>query len=408
MKIAFGFDIFYPETNGVITSTLNLANNLIELGHEVVFFIPDEKEYTDTVLGNGIKLIHVKAVDSFIYKGLKVLPYNSGYLNEIFVAENIDVVHITSPWLICVALSRSARRNKVPVLYTHHTLINDPIYINYFFRNMTLAKMSTSAIWKIVFDPIFKLIWEMTAPSKNTCKELKNHIKKDIPIKFISNGIDVSAYENKKTLEIPKVISDFGLGNKTFLYIGRLGYEKGIGTLLEGFTIFHKKFDDAKLIIIGKGPAQKDIEKLILKDSLEKSVLLAGYLEHEAVIKSDLLNSVNSFVTASLSENQSMTIIEALCSGVVCICADVPNMTDLANKESAYYFKPGDSFDLAQIFERAYTNIDEVKLKRIEAKKNIERFDGRNVALEFEKEYLSILQKKAEGFFIPRNSLAKK
>lgn len=408
MKIAFGFDIFYPETNGVITSSLNLANNLIEFGHEVVFFIPDEKEYTATVIGNGIKLIHVKAVDSFIYKGLKVLPYNSGYLNDAFVAEKIDLVHITSPWLICVALSRSARRNKVPVLYTHHTLINDPIYINYFFRNMTLSRMSTSAIWKVVFDPIFKLVWEITAPSKNTCHELVPHVKKECPIKFISNGIDVSVYKSEKTLEIPQHIKDFGLGDKTFLYIGRLGYEKGIDTLLEGFTIFHKKYDDAKLIIIGKGPAQKDIEKLIIKDSLEKSVMLAGYLEHETVIKSNLLNSVNSFVTASLSENQSMTIIEALCSGVVCICADVPNMTDLADKESAYYFKPGDTSDLASVFERAYTNIDEVKLKRIEARKSIDRFDGKNVAIEFEKEYKALLKKKDEGFFIPRNSLAKK
>ena len=38
MRIAFGFDIFYPESNGVITTTINLANNLIEMGHEVYFF----------------------------------------------------------------------------------------------------------------------------------------------------------------------------------------------------------------------------------------------------------------------------------------------------------------------------------------------------------------------------------
>ena len=41
MNIAFGFDIFYPEKNGIITTTVELARNLIEFGHKVYFFVPD-------------------------------------------------------------------------------------------------------------------------------------------------------------------------------------------------------------------------------------------------------------------------------------------------------------------------------------------------------------------------------
>lgn len=409
MRIAFGFDIFYPEQNGVITSTINLANNLIAMGHEIVFFIPNEKEFTDTVIEDGIELVRVKALDSFIYQGLKVLPVYSWYLNDTFLKQNIDMVHITSPWLISIALSRCARRNRVPVLYTHHTLINDPIYINYFFRNMTLAELSTSAIWRVVFKPVFKLTWAITAPSQNTCNEVKTHVKKlNIPVKYISNGIDVSIYEKPKTRKISQDLVDFGLGDKTFLFVGRLGYEKGIDTLIDGFNILHKKYDDAKLIIIGQGPFQEKIEEKISTLSLGEAVYLAGFKSHEDIIESKLLTSVNSFVTASLTENQSMTIIEALCSGVACITADVPNMTNLANNKCALHFKPGDFEDLAKKLEIAFTDKDLIQKKRIEAKKNIQRFDGRNVAKEFEAEYKDLLRKKDSGFYIPRKELIKK
>ena len=57
MRIAFGFDIFYPETNGVITTTINLANNLVDMGHEVYFFVPHDKKFTDNVIENNIHII---------------------------------------------------------------------------------------------------------------------------------------------------------------------------------------------------------------------------------------------------------------------------------------------------------------------------------------------------------------
>ena len=54
MRIAFGIEIFYPETNGVITATINLANNLIKLGHEVYFFVTKNKGFDEDLIEDGI------------------------------------------------------------------------------------------------------------------------------------------------------------------------------------------------------------------------------------------------------------------------------------------------------------------------------------------------------------------
>ena len=72
MRIAFGFDIFYPETNGVITATINLANNLIDMGHEVYFFVPKDKKFKDDVIEKGIHIIHIKNIHAIFIKTITI------------------------------------------------------------------------------------------------------------------------------------------------------------------------------------------------------------------------------------------------------------------------------------------------------------------------------------------------
>ena len=166
MRIAFGFDIFYPETNGVITTTINLANNLIRQGHSVWFFVPKERSFTANVIEEGIRIVHVPAIPAWIYKGIKLLPIYGWYLMPYLAKYHIDVVHNTSPWLMGMALNHAARRLHIPTIATHHTLIDNPIYIRYALKSKTLANAAKDAIWTVVFNPFYKLTWMATAPNE--------------------------------------------------------------------------------------------------------------------------------------------------------------------------------------------------------------------------------------------------
>ena len=200
MRIAFGFDIFYPESNGVITTTINLANNLIEMGHEVYFFVPADRGFRETTIEKGIHIIRVKALPSFIYKGIKLLPIQSWYLRKYFMKYKFDVIHDTSPWLICQAMNHAARKMHIPVLATHHTLIDNPIYIKYALKSKTLAEAAQKPIWSIVFNPFFRLVWMVTAPNKETCKTVKEHVS-GIDVRYVSNGIDIEQFRKQTTSE---------------------------------------------------------------------------------------------------------------------------------------------------------------------------------------------------------------
>lgn len=399
MRIAFGFDIFYPETNGVITTTINLANNLIEMGHEVYFFVPADKRFKDTVIEKGIHIIHVKALPSFIYKGIKLLPIQSWYLRKYFKKYKFDVIHDTSPWLVCQALNHAARKMHIPVLATHHTLIDNPIYIKYALKSQTLAEAARKPIWSIVFAPFFRLVWMVTAPNEETCESIRKHVE-GIDVRYISNGIDIERFKKRYDDKPISQIPEEWLGMNTFLFVGRLGFEKAIDVTLKSFAIALESNPDLKLIIIGQGPAGSELRQLATKLGIAGHVLFTGLIPNDLIIESNILKKVNSFVTASLSENQAMTVIEALCAGCPVICADVFNMKALVDEKSGWYFEGENPEDMAKRMLEATSDIEARNQKSIHASTNIDRFDGKKVAKQFEELYKELLQMKDDGFYV--------
>lgn len=401
MKIAFGFDIFYPETNGVITATINLANNLIEMGHEVYFFVPADKGFNQKTIEKNIHIIRIKNIPAWIYKGLKIFPIYGWYLQNYFWKYRFDIVHNTSPWMMGQALNHAARRFHVPSIATHHTLIDNPIYIKYALKSEKLANAATDAIWTVVFKPFYRLTWMATAPNRHTCDQVKGKYP-NLDVRYVSNGIDISRFAHEKDLcPVPSCIPKSFLGDRTLLFIGRLGYEKAIDVTIEAFAIIRQKNPDAKLIVVGRGPAEEDLKGLVIRRNVEDSVLFTGLIPNDELIGSRLLNKVAAFVTASLSENQAMTVIEALCAGAPVICADVDNMTELVSPEQGWYFKGGSISDLAEKMDYVINHPEEARQKGLEAKKSRELFDGKAVAKEFEKLYMELLQRKKDGFYVP-------
>ncbi len=399
MRIAFGFDIFYPESNGVITTTINLANNLIDMGHEVYFFVPSDRGFKDDVIENGIHIIHVKALPTFIYKGIKLLPVQSWYLRKYFMKYKFDIVHDTSPWLICQAMNHAARKMHIPVLATHHTLIDNPIYIKYALKSQTLAEAAQKPIWSVVFNPFFRLVWMVTAPNKETCNTLRNHVP-GIEVRYVSNGLDIEKFEQPDMgIRIPQ-IPDSWITRDTFLFVGRLGFEKAIDVTLEGFAKAVAQRPSMRLIIIGDGPAHKELLSQAEKLGIEDKTLFTGKVDNHILINSGILKKVNAFVTSSLSENQAITVIEAICSGCPVICPDVFNMKEIVKPDSGWYFNGEDSDSLAQTMVHVYDNPSERDEKGANAMNYRELYDGRKVAEQFVAIYKELLDMKRNGFYV--------
>lgn len=401
MKIAFGIEIFYPETNGVITATINLANNLIKLGHEVYFFVTKNKGFDEDLIEDGIHIVRIKNIPSGLYKGLKIIPVWGWHLMPKLAKYKIDIVHNTTPWLVGRALNHGARRLHIPSLATHHTLLDAPSNIEYALKSKRISSIAQDAAWKVVFDPFYELTWMATAPSENTCAQIRSKIP-TMDTRFISNGIDVSKYKiDEPICPIPEAIKPEWLGRNTFIYVGRLGIEKSLDVTVKAFIKLWKEHPEAQLIVIGRGPADEELKKIVAAEKAEKAVHFTGLIPNDQIIGSKILEKNCAFVTASITENQAMTVIESLCSGLPTITADVPNMTCLVSPDMGWYFEPKNIDDFALKMEYALTHPEERDQKAIEAKKGTARFDGMEVAKQFEALYKELLEWKDKGFYVP-------
>ena len=397
MKIGFVLEIFYPERNGIITTTINLARNLIEKGHQVWFFVPENKDFTERTIENGINIHYIKGIPVPLYKGMRIATEGYSSITEAMMDIGIDILHGCTPGFLGRTMNHVANMCDIPVLATHHTLIDEPQYIKYVVKTDFLVTPASKIVWNEIYRPYFRKVWIATAPAEHTCRGLREHFP-ELDVRFISNGIDMAKFEKAgKECPIPSQIPSGWVGKNTFIYVGRLGFEKSVDTIFRAFPRVLRAIPDAKLICIGGGPAESMLHDIIKDKKLEDSIVMTGLVPNEEIIGSGILNKCGAFVTASTTENQAMTVIEALCSGLPVVCADVPNMTAIVGSDMGWFFKGGDEEDLADTMVKALTDgTMEEKAKNAHSSRN--RFDGRLVADSFIEVYKELLEKKASGW----------
>lgn len=393
MNIAFGFDIFYPENNGIITTAVELARNLINVGHNVYFFVPDNGVIEGNEIEYGIKVVKIKGKDSFLYAGMKHFKKDMKLFTTLLKENNIEIVHTLSPGDMGIAMSKAANILNIPTISTHHTMVDNKYYIRYALKLRGLSWFASLFAFPLIFNRLYNKTWMVTVPSLTTVKGIKKHLKKR-DVRYISNGINIDLFTNKTNEDI--VDKDF-VNDKTIICVGRVGFEKGIDKLVKGFNIALKKDKDLKLIIVGNGPYMNGLKMLVNKLNIEDHILITGSINNVLLLKSNLYDKAYLFATASLSENQPLSVIEALCSGLPVLCANQGNMTDLVNNENGWIFKPNDINDLADKLLEAINDRKARDEKSKYKQKALDLYSGATVAKEFIKVYEELLEQKEKG-----------
>ena len=116
----------------------------------------------------------------------------------------------------------------------------------------------------------------MTSSSSRPGGRSYLHVKNK-PIVTVSNGLDLSG----KPCRQGEIRERFGLGGPVIMHGGRLSYEKRIEGVIDAMPVVLEKVPDAKLMIVGKGPAMKFLEGRVKDLGIEKSVVFTGYVSDE-------------------------------------------------------------------------------------------------------------------------------
>ncbi|GIO35159.1 CDP-glycerol glycerophosphotransferase [Paenibacillus antibioticophila] len=112
--------------------------------------------------------------------------------------------------------------------------------------------------------------------------------------------------DDRNKLVIESVVAP-SLNCTNFINVGRLSPEKGHENLIKAFYELSKEYKDTRLYIVGEGPLDKELRKLIKQLDLEESVVLTGHASNPY----SLINKCDCFVLSSNYEGQGLVLLEA-------------------------------------------------------------------------------------------------
>ncbi|MBQ9745833.1 MAG: glycosyltransferase, partial [Clostridia bacterium] len=171
--------------------------------------------------------------------------------------------------------------------------------------------------------------------------------------------------------------------------LGRLGTEKNLDELLVFFAKAKKSHNKLRFLIVGDGPAREDLQKHAKELGVEEDVIFTGMVRPTEV--QDYYQLGDVFVSASTSETQGLTYIEAEANGLPLLCRQDDCLKDVIEPgENGYEYTNEEEF---------LESIDRITSDpewRTEAGKRSEEiaasFDKETFADSIEKIYTSILE----------------
>ena len=319
MRIGIFTETYTPYISGLVTSEVMLKHALEKLGHEVYVVTAnltsfkyeyDEKE----------KILRIPGIKTGIYDSRLTSIYPIQAVNKI-KSWKLDVIHSQTEFAIGTFARLLAKQYNIALVHTYHTMYED--YIHYITKGyfQKSSKKLVEYFTKVYCDTTAT---ELIVPTAKTYKLFKDKYKFEKNIHIIPTGIEVERFykENITAKEISDLKKHLKISKKDFiiLYVGRLAKEKNVEFLLEAQAQLVKLSKNIKLLIVGDGPDKEKYENYAKKLNISEKCIFTGKVAWKEMPY--YYHCANVFATASKTETQGLTIIEAMASSVVPICME--------------------------------------------------------------------------------------
>lgn len=309
MKVLITTDCYTPTINGVVTSILNLETELRRLGHDVKILCPSEN-FRCSESENVYRIGSVGV--GRIYNGARAaLRIRQNNLQKL-IDWKPDIIHSQSEFTSFIMAKRIAAEVGCPIVHTYHTVYEN--YTHYFSPSITLGRKAVIMMTKRILQHTEAVI----DPSRKIEKLLKDYGVEQ-PIKVIPTGLRLEKIsEAIPENEISRLKAQLGIPyeSKVMITVGRTAKEKNIDELIKFFKRLNMK--NSVLVIVGGGPYLSTLKEIAQTEKIAEKIIFTGEVKPEHIAKYYRLGDI--FLSASQSETQGLTYIEALASGLPAIC----------------------------------------------------------------------------------------
>ena len=231
--------------------------------------------------------------------------------------ETFDVIH-AHDWLTAYAAKTLKESYNIPLVSTIHATEAG--------RNGGIQ----TEMQRYINDTEWMLTYESSEVIVNS-NFMKNDIQRifGLPfekIKVIPNGIDLKKFDGiKKDYEFRR---RFAADNeKIILSLGRLVFEKGIQHLIYAMPKILSNYNDAKLVIVGKGGMIDELKQITVNLGIQDKVYFTGYMAGDDVQKMYKVSDVAVF--PSTYEPFGIVALEAMLGGTPTVVSDIGGLNEI-------------------------------------------------------------------------------
>ena len=325
MNIGLFTDMYYPRISGVVTSAQMLEQELTKLGHRVYIFTttdPEAPKFESRVYRlPSVPLFFLRETHRMAFFYPPYLIYKAKKLK-------LDVVHTYTEFSLGFFGKLISTISGIPMVHTYHTMYED--YVHYIANGRLISRKGAQRFSRVFCNRADTII----APTDTTTAYLQD-IGVTRPIHTIPTGLDFGPFNPAKFTprDLAKTRAELGLkpDDAVISAVGRVAREKSLDVLINMMPRLLMLVPAAKLLIVGDGPVRGELEQQARRLGVDKAVIFTGLIPWTDIPRYYAIGDV--FATASTSETQGLTYIEAMAARVPVVIKKDPAFLGLVKHE---------------------------------------------------------------------------
>lgn len=295
---------------------------------------------------------------SFMYAA-----YQEGIKMEVDLVVGYNFITHPVAWKI-------GKKLNIPSVARYHD-----VWIGEWIKNVGLAGITGEILERYTLSRKFDLI---VAVSFFTRRKLEKHFSGE-KIAVVPNIVEFPPFEVEKYPEI------------TISCVSRLVEYKRVEDLIYALHILNKDYPSLRCNIVGTGPQESHLQKLVEKFDLQKKVKFCGFIEkHEDVLR--IIKSSHLFCLPSKVEGFGLVIVEAMGCGVPFVASNIEPIIEASDNKGGLFFNVQDPQDLADKIKVLLENKEIYLHLKEEGQKQYQEYKGESVGEKLEYHYTNLYE----------------
>jgi 1,2-diacylglycerol 3-alpha-glucosyltransferase len=319
VRIGLISDCYHPTKNGVTGMVALQRAGFAARGHEVMVVAPRSPDRTwgDAPACDRGPDVATWSLPLLPSIRLRLAPTSSRRLGRELDRFRPDVIHTHTEGPLALAARRAASARGIPTVHTLHTFYEH--YLHYVVPH-GLDGAVAQRLLRAAMARAIRGYDRIVAPSARAL-EVAASLAPSVPRTLVPNGVALAP-----GVAEPHVLAGLrrrlgiGVHDRLVLSVGRIAPEKRSAQLFDALRPHLSDPGDLKVALVGGGPLLHDLRDRAVRCGIADRIVLPGYLPHQEVLALYRLASV--YVTASLSENHPLTLLEAAAAGLPLVARD--------------------------------------------------------------------------------------